>query len=302
MTSSSSLIDLFINDFIKKLFIFRGTTPRGLYLFVNLILSIMIIAIQATTNTDATTLFSTILALSYLPITIRRFRDTGKSFWHLCWLVVPLIGWLYLLYLLFLRTSSSLTIYSQPAQTRDRFAFNLSLVGLTIITIPLIYYPSIIGMEDNEAPVASIFKYLHENPDPTSILEYFTESPPQPIIDLLWAQTQFYAPVKSSFFNPINALKILTDMHYSQELQYSSFIDEMYIMTTLTHLPQNPLVKNPAHNESESKKYYNIINQVEISSQPERLELAKILLTIYPNTHIYNLFKGSYQNLPAQYP
>jgi uncharacterized membrane protein YhaH (DUF805 family) len=298
----SSLIDIFINDFIKNLFNFRGISPRGAYLLVNLVLSILYIAGQFLLSSSVMPIFGKIIGLAYVPMTIRRFRDTGKSFWHLLWIFLPIIGWTYLLYLLFFKHCSTPTSYSQQQLTHDGFAFNASLVGITILTAGFIYFPTYLGMEENEAPVASVFKYLHENPDSTKVLEYFTDTSPQPIIDLLWAQTQFYAPVKSSFFNPTNGLKMLTNMHYSQELLYSPFIDEMYIMTTLPYLPQNTKVKNPVFNNSESKKYYNILNSTYASTDIERLELAQNLLLIYSHQHIYDLFEGYYQHLPPQIP
>lgn len=102
-----------IEHCLGEYFTFRGRASRSEYWFFALFSLVVSIGAEIADNLSGLRLapeiglFATISALALffpsLAVTSRRFHDSGWSFWWYLMILLPLIGWLFVLYVLVTR-------------------------------------------------------------------------------------------------------------------------------------------------------------------------------------------------------
>ena len=102
--------NLYLDPITKHYFDFQGVTGRrAFWMFVlfNFVISIVLSAVLAVVHLQALGfLYSLALLLPGLGLGVRRLHDIGKSGWWLLASLVPVLGWIYVIYL-----------YCQPSTT-----------------------------------------------------------------------------------------------------------------------------------------------------------------------------------------
>lgn len=98
---------------LAEYFTFRGRASRSEYWFFALFMLLMSIGGEIADNLSGfriapdVGLFGTILAIALfipsLAVTIRRFHDAGWSFWWYLMVLLPVIGWIFIFYVLVTR-------------------------------------------------------------------------------------------------------------------------------------------------------------------------------------------------------
>lgn len=289
MNLKQNLLTPLFDGFLYKLTNFSDSTNRGVYLYVNLVLSIVYIVLLNTLSSDHFEIASWVMLILYTPITIRRMRDTGKSLLNFGWFVLPFIGWFYGLYLLFIKKNPN---YSVDIMKSDNTLYYSSTLAIILITVIGLYKPSLIGLKINNNPTVFAFEYAHTHPQVSMVIDSISDFKSQPFIDFVWAQMQFYSPPTSPSHNPTAALDILTAQSNKSNLTFSSASYDLFIMTASEYYPQNPKVKNPIFNLDQAHFYYNILEGTSsVPTRPEMESLVKLLYTDESHQHIHQLFK-----------
>ncbi|HIP75940.1 MAG TPA: DUF805 domain-containing protein [Psychromonas hadalis] len=91
-------------DAFKKYAVFKGRARRKEYWYFqlgNAVISLVLALIFARGidgESAANGIYSLIIFIPNLAVSIRRLHDTGRSGWFMLLLLIPIIGWLVLLY------------------------------------------------------------------------------------------------------------------------------------------------------------------------------------------------------------
>ena len=289
MKLKQNLLNPLLDGFIYKLLNFSGSTSRGIYLYVNLILSIIYIILLNSLSSGYFEISSWVMLALFIPITIRRMRDTGKSLLNFGWFVLPFIGWFYGLYLLFIKKNPDSLV---DIIKSDNALYYSSTLAIILITVIGLYKPSLLGLKINNNPTVFAFQYAHTHPQVAMVIDSVSDFKSQPFIDFVWAQMQFYSPPTSPSHNPVAALNILTDQSNKSDLTLSAASYDLFIMTGSEYYPQSPEVKNPIFNIRQAHFYYNILEGTSsVPTRPEMDSLIKLLYTDESHQHIHQLFK-----------
>lgn len=289
MNFKHNFISPILDGFIYNLLDFSNTTSRGIYLYINLVLSIIYILLLNTLSNTYFEIASWVILAAYTPITVRRMRDTGKSLLNFGWFILPFIGWFYGLYLLFIKKNPN---SSTDEIKSDNSLYYGSTLAIILITVIGLYKPSLLGLKINNNPTVFAFEYAHTHPQVSVVIDNVSDIKSQPFIDFVWAQIQFYSPPTSPSHNPQYALKILTDQFNNPELDSSGNIYNLFIMTASQYYPQAPTLKNPIFNMELATKYFNILEGTDSTPTQEELNyLISLLYTAESHQHIHELFK-----------
>jgi uncharacterized membrane protein YhaH (DUF805 family) len=102
--------NLYLDPITKHYFDFEGVAGRrAFWMFVlfNFLISLVLSAVLAVVHLNSlASVYSLAVLLPSLGLAARRLHDVGKSAWWLLLILVPVLGWIYLIYL-----------YCQPGRT-----------------------------------------------------------------------------------------------------------------------------------------------------------------------------------------
>ncbi len=94
-------INIFV-DVLKKYGDFKTRSNRAefwIFVLVNFIISILLGMVQFKVFFYLGIIYSLVVLVPGLAVSVRRLHDIGKSGWNLLWAFLPIIGWIYLLIL-----------------------------------------------------------------------------------------------------------------------------------------------------------------------------------------------------------
>ena len=128
------LTNVFYNDFIKSHFSISKKSKRGSFLLVNFVFILIYLVVSRFNNITTELYLLLVLSLMLMPISIRRMNDVGKSHWTFMWLVLPIIGWLYVLYLLtFKGSTATVDTGGMDIEKNDNFILFFSMIMIVLL-------------------------------------------------------------------------------------------------------------------------------------------------------------------------
>ncbi|MGI2327571.1 DUF805 domain-containing protein [Planococcus sp. YIM B11945] len=117
-------------DVFKKTFVFSGRSRRKeywMFILITAIISIVLTILDMVLGLDITEdtgllsgLFSLILIIPTLSVTIRRLHDIGKSGWWILLCLIPIIGWIVLFIFSVLDSQAGTNIYGPNPKEWDQ--------------------------------------------------------------------------------------------------------------------------------------------------------------------------------------
>jgi uncharacterized membrane protein YhaH (DUF805 family) len=95
--------NLYLDPITKQYFDFQGVTGRNafwMFVLFNFIVSVVLSVVLSVVHLQGLAgLYSLAVLLPSLGIGVRRMHDIGKSGWWLLVGLIPILGWIYLIYL-----------------------------------------------------------------------------------------------------------------------------------------------------------------------------------------------------------
>ena len=90
------------SDYFQRYFDFSGRTTRANYWWVVLVNIIIgfVLGFLGSLGEIISIVYSLVTIIPGLAIVIRRLHDTNRSGWNLLWLLLPIFGWVILLFYL----------------------------------------------------------------------------------------------------------------------------------------------------------------------------------------------------------
>jgi uncharacterized membrane protein YhaH (DUF805 family) len=86
------------NDFEGRSTVREYWMPVLINILVGIVLGALGRAIGIFNFVDA--IYGLIVIIPFIALFVRRMHDIGKSGWNFLWILVPLVGWIYVIYLL----------------------------------------------------------------------------------------------------------------------------------------------------------------------------------------------------------